>query len=118
MIITTTVLTSDASFSAVVTDLASAPLVSLVSTTSACNLTKICSEKSSIIQTTYYTASFRRSAVLLTSSVLAHIKESYLTVSRALQILLSLHVCYFITLIDLCSCFLFFVCFYHCATAF
>jgi len=44
---------------------------------------------------------------VLTSSVLAHITESYLTVSRALQILISLHVCYFITLIDLCSCFLF-----------
>ena len=72
-----------------------------------CNLTKICSEKSSMIQTTYYTASFRRSAVLLTSSVLAHITESYLTVSRALQILISLHICYFITLIDLCACFLF-----------
>ena len=68
--------------------------------------------KVSIIQTTYYAASSRRSAVLLTSSVLAHITES-----RALQILISLHVCYFITLIHLCSCFLFF-CFYHCATAF
>ena len=52
-------------FCAVATRLASALLVYLVSTTSACNPTKTCLEKSCTIQTMYYTAFFRLSPVPL-----------------------------------------------------